>query len=117
MPLRVLENAARLTLVELVVLAVGPNRIAAAAIFLWHRLGWLANPVHGFTLEGRWGILMQPIDVLLAGVAASVPMLELFTEGHAELAEPHVVCQTLASPNGAGVTLVLDREIAVLVRI
>jgi hypothetical protein len=55
--------------------------------------------------------------MLFTCMAAPVPVLELLAQGHAELAQPHIMLETGTSPNGARVLRVLDREIAVLARI
>jgi len=55
--------------------------------------------------------------MLFTGVATTIPVLELLAQGHAELAQPHIMLEAGPSPNGARVLRVLDREIAVLVRI
>ena len=45
-----------------------------------------------------------------------VAMAIFIAEGEAELAQPHVVVETLTSPDGTRMLLVLDRTVSALLR-
>lgn len=108
---RIGEHAALLPLIQLVICLVGGDGVSAPPIRIGHGLRGDRPPLSR-DAGGRVGI--EPVDMLLAGVGATEAVLELLAEGHAQLAQPLVVAQTLSHPDGAGMPRIADGEVAVL---
>jgi hypothetical protein len=97
-----------------VIRAIADDGVFGDFVFVWHGL-WGLFPASAAD-EFGWRMTEEPVDVFFAamGLVVSKTVLEFFTEGHAELAEPEIMFNTFADPDGAWVVSVSDREIAML---
>ena len=98
-----------------VILSVGNDRVLRDSIFIRHCLQRLRPPCRVKIVRRK---LIKPLQMIFATVALRCPIAIaiLFAESKAELAQPDIVVQTLASPDSTGVLLVLDREVSTLLR-
>lgn len=98
-----------------VILPVGDKRVLRDSILIRHCLQRLRPPCRMKIVRRK---LIEPLQMIFATMALRRPvaMAIFLAESEAELAQPHVVVETLMSPDGTRMLLVLNRAVSALLR-